>query len=247
MLLISADDYLLPGALGRATSLMDQHAEVSFVFGRALALYSDGTTEPFLTGIAKYDHANFCVVPSREFIEVSASRNRVPTPTAVVRTSTLKRVGGYRPELPHTGDMELWLRLAACGPVGIIGECQAVYRRHNANMSLAYSRTSLPDFQQRKAALDWFLCSSGDRLPDVQGLRRRAYRQLSMDIVSGAHEAFELGDVAKERRLTEFAAEIDPHIPRSARWIKLRIKQKLGRRWVGVLKAAIPLKRGACS
>jgi GT2 family glycosyltransferase len=245
MLLISADDYLLPGALERATSLMDQHPEVSFVFGRALAVYPDGITESFLTGIAKYDDGNSCVVPSQEFIEVSAYANRVPTPTAVVRTSTLKRVGGYRPELPHTGDMEMWLRLAARGPVGIIGECQAVYRRHNANMSLAYSKTFLPDFQQRKAALDWFLRSSGDGLPDVEGLRSRAYRQLSLDIVSGAHKAFELGEVGTERQLAEFAARVYPAVVRSSCWIKLKIKQKLGRRWFGVLKVAMPLRRGA--
>jgi GT2 family glycosyltransferase len=245
MLLISADDYLLPGALSRATSLMDQHPEVSFVFGRALTLYPDGVTESFLTGIAKYDDGNSCLVPSQEFIEVSAYANRVPTPTAVVRTSILKQVGGYRPELPHAGDMEMWLRLAARGPVGIIGECQAVYRRHNANMSLAYSRTFLPDFQQRKAALDWFLVSSGDWLPDAEGVRSRAYRRLSFDIVSGAHKAFELGEVETEWQLAEFAAEVYPAVVRSTCWIKLKIKQKLGRKCFGVLKVAMPLRRSA--
>jgi glycosyltransferase involved in cell wall biosynthesis len=241
MLLISADDYLLPGALGRATSLLDEHTEVSFVFGRALQLHPDGTTEPFLTGIARYDEANYCVVSTQEFIEVSASSNRVPTPTAVVRTSILKQVGGYRPELPHTGDMEMWLRLAARGPVGIIGDCQAVYRRHNANMSLAYSRF-LPDLQQRKAALDWFLHSSGDRLADVKGLRNKAYRELCLDIVFHAHKAFKLGELETSRQLAALALDIDPRIQFSVRWIKLMIKLKLGPRWLGVLKSTMPLK-----
>jgi len=228
MLLISADDYLLPGALERATSLMDQNPEISFVFGRALASYPDGTTEPFLTRIAKYDDAVCCVVPSQEFIEVSASSNRVPTPTAVVRTSILKQVGGYRPELPHSGDMEMWLRLAARGPVGIIGECQAVYRRHEANMSLAYSKTSLPDFQQRQAALDWFLRCSGEWLPDVGGVRRRGYQQLSQDIVSHASMTFNVGDLKTSDLLCDLALEICPSVKQSAPWIKLECKRRLG-------------------
>jgi glycosyltransferase involved in cell wall biosynthesis len=243
MLLISADDYLLPGALARATSLMDQHPEVSFVFGRAVELQPNGSTRPFLTGIAKYDEADVSVVPSLEFIEVSMSENRVPTPTAVVRMSLLKQVGGYRRELPHTADMELWLRLAAHGPVGIIGARQAVYRRHNANMSLAYSETLLPDFQQRKAALDWFLRSSGDRLPDAEGLRKRAYRQLSEEIVYYAHKTIALGDATTSRRLAELALSVDPGIRRSAQWTKLMVKQKLGHRLLGLLRSALPLKR----
>jgi GT2 family glycosyltransferase len=245
MLLISADDYLLPGALERATSLMEQHQEVSFVFGRALELHPDGSKRPFLTGIAKYDDADVSVVPGLEFIEVSTCENRVPTPTAVVRTSLLKRLGGYRHELPHTADMELWLRLAAHGPVGIVGECQAVYRRHNANMSLAYSRTLLPDFQQRKAALDWFLRTSGDRLPDAEGLRMRAFRQLSEESLFCAHKTFALGETTTSRKLAEFALRVDPGIRRSAQWVKLMVKQKLGHRLLGLLRSAIPLKRWA--
>src|SRR5215471_13341349 len=38
MLLLSADDYLLPGALDRAAAVLDAHLEVGFVFGRAVEL-----------------------------------------------------------------------------------------------------------------------------------------------------------------------------------------------------------------
>jgi glycosyltransferase involved in cell wall biosynthesis len=244
-LLISADDYLLPGALSRATSLMSEHPEVSFAFGRALELYPNGTVKPFLTGIAKYDGAGTCIVPSREFIEMSTSANRVPTPTAVVRTSFLKRVGGYRPELPHTADMEMWLQLAVCGPVGIIGESQAVYRRHDANMSLGYVTKFIPDLEQRKAALDWFLRSSVDALDDVEEMRSRAYTKLSIDALSRAHRAIMLGDANTSRRLAEFASAIDPSIKYSALWGKLMVKQILGKRWLGLLKLASPSRCGS--
>ena len=49
----------------------------------------------------------------REFIRISGPLNVVPSPTAIVRTSMQKRAAGCRPELPHAGDMEMWLRLAA--------------------------------------------------------------------------------------------------------------------------------------
>jgi hypothetical protein len=37
-----------------------------------------------------------------------------------VPATTQKHLGGYRPELPHAGDMEMWLRFAAHGGVGRI-------------------------------------------------------------------------------------------------------------------------------
>jgi hypothetical protein len=46
MLLLSADDYLLLGALARATNLMDAHPEVGFTFGNAIELSNRGSEIP---------------------------------------------------------------------------------------------------------------------------------------------------------------------------------------------------------
>lgn len=42
MLLLSADDYLLPGALSRSVELMDDHPSVAFTFGGAVVLDQRG-------------------------------------------------------------------------------------------------------------------------------------------------------------------------------------------------------------
>jgi glycosyltransferase involved in cell wall biosynthesis len=46
MLILSADDYLLPGALSRAAHLMDAHPEVGFTFGNVMELNDDATRTP---------------------------------------------------------------------------------------------------------------------------------------------------------------------------------------------------------
>jgi len=46
MLLLSADDYLLPGALRRAAELMDAYPEVGFTFGNVIELSDDGNEMP---------------------------------------------------------------------------------------------------------------------------------------------------------------------------------------------------------
>jgi hypothetical protein len=142
-MILSADDYLLPGALHRSAKLMEAHPALGFVFGRAITLIDGFGSDPTDSGDCE---ATCRIMSGLDFIKLSGARNVVPTPTAVVRTELQKRVGGYRSELPHSGDMELWFRLAAHSSVGILGSPQAVYRRHSNNMSLLYTtNSSLPD------------------------------------------------------------------------------------------------------
>ncbi len=58
--------------------------------------------------------------------------------------------------------MEMWLRLAGHGDVGIVAADQAVYRVHSANMSSGYSPEQ--DLVHRKAAIEHFLKSGAARL-----------------------------------------------------------------------------------
>ncbi|HEU0124435.1 MAG TPA: glycosyltransferase [Bryobacteraceae bacterium] len=240
MLLLSADDYLLPGALGRAVALMDKRPDIAFVFGRAQELYPNGRTVDVFTDIARYDKLSSSVIPGLEFIEVSLSRNRVPTPTTVVRTSIAKQVGGYRVELPHTGDMEMWLRLAARGAVGMIGERQAVYRRHNTNMSSGYARPHWSDLQERHAALESFLTSSGDLLPSMATVRSNMQQELCAEAMRRSRWAFDEGEYQTSLHLRQYAQKLYPRIFASAEWIKLVIKQLLGPAAVNALRSVLP-------
>src|SRR5690606_24839982 len=118
------------------------------------------------------------VMTGEEFIAISGARCLVATPTAVVRSALLKMVGGYLPEFPHAGDMEMWLRLAAHAGVGFVATPQAVYRMHGDNMSRAYQlQKKLPDLLQRIAVTDHFIASCGHLIPDPNGTRLRLKKE----------------------------------------------------------------------
>ena len=117
VLLLSADDYLLPDALSSSVELMDKHPDVGFTYGKAIIITPAGND---LETVYREQKRGWQISDGRTFIRRSGAFNIVPTPTAVVRTALQKRVGGYRHELPHSGDMEMWLRLAAYGSVGVI-------------------------------------------------------------------------------------------------------------------------------
>lgn len=249
-MILSADDYLLPGALASAASLMDAHPNVGLTYSRAVTLDHCGTNALNVVDEAK--GAAWRVLPGLEFIKLCRARNIVPTPTAVVRTSLQRRLGGYRPELPHSGDLEMWLRLAAHSAVGVSEAYHAVYRRHSENMSLLFATSScLPDLQQRKAAFDCFINSWGDTLQSPEKIHRRLSWFLACDAVTFASAAFNEGEMEDSERLSEFALRICPQVKRSLRWAKLTCKRGVGREaWCalqpavhGIRQAALPLKR----
>jgi hypothetical protein len=231
-MLLSADDFLLPGALARAVALLERHPKVGFVFGNADEL-ADGvqTRHQAAAAFGARLPGEALVLRGRDFIALGAGRNLVPTPTVVVRTALQKRLGGYRSELPHTGDLEMWLRLAAHGSVGVLGATQAVYRRHAGNMSLAYQRQHrLPDLMERGAAVRWFLEHDARSLPDHEWLGQAMLHALSQDALGLASEAFNEGaaDTALER-LLEFARLADPQADATPAARRLRLKRRLGR------------------
>jgi hypothetical protein len=249
MLLLSADDYLLPGALSRAADLMDAHPEVGFTFGNVIELSDSGNETPTKSIIEATR-----VLEGREFIELSGAENLVATCSAVVRAELQKRLGGYRNELPHSGDMEMWLRFAAHASVGFISAYQGVYRQHRANMSTTYYFISdgrviytkngrLADLQQRKSAFDCFSERCNDVLPRYEHLCRSLYRQLSESAVRHASAAFNEGEMEESRQLSDFALAVCPEIKSSSAWVKLACKRWMGARtWRAVRPAASAIR-----
>ena len=126
MLILSADDYLLPGALSRAADLMDAHSEVGFTFGNVIERSDSGTETPVKCVVDATKNSGRRILGGLELIELSGPGNIVSTCTAVVRTELQKRLGGYRRELPHAGDMEMWLRFAAHASVGFVSSFQGI-------------------------------------------------------------------------------------------------------------------------
>jgi GT2 family glycosyltransferase len=254
MLLLSADDYLLPDALNRATDLLDAHPEVGFTFGNVIELSDSGNETPIKSIIEATNGSNKRILEGHEFIELSGTDNSVVTCSAVVRTELQKRLGGYRHELPHTGDMEMWLRFAAHASVGFISAYQGVYRQHRANMSTGYYFISdgsliytkngrLADLQQRKSAIDCFAEHCNDVLPGCQHLCHRLYRQLSESAVGRASAAFNDGYMEESCQLSELALAICPEIKSSSAWVKLTCKRWMGARaWRAVRPAAAAIR-----
>lgn len=240
-LLLSADDALAPGALARACALMDRDEDVTMTFGSVLIVGSDQA----LPG-EKDPREDVQVLSSSYFLQhCCAHGNPVPTPTAVVRTSIQQRVGGYRSQFPHAGDMEMWMRFAMHGRIGVFKAVQGYYRWHNRNMSSATYADLLNDQNERLEVYREVLAGSeATRIADSAALLSSARSSLGLEAFWLASRAFNAGDAASCARCLEFAAKVDPGLTQTAAWKRFRYKKMLGHRLWGALQPALRTLRG---
>lgn len=224
-LLLSADDYLLPGALGRAAALMERRPDVAFTFGRARVEGQEtcGVLAPPVETMGQAER----VLTGREFVDLSGPTNIVLTPTVVIRRSLQQRVGGYLDTLPHTSDMEMWLRLAAAGAVGYVDADQAVYRRHDNNMSIAYD--GLPDLMAREKAFRAFFADGALTLDPSRRLERDCLHRLAGEAFRHASMALNRGDSRSAARFRSYGLSLSPTARLSVNWLKLLLKQTVRR------------------
>ena len=143
------------------------------------------------------------------------AENRTTSPEVVVRTKLQRQVGGYDARLPHTGDQEMWMRLAANADVGFVhGVDQAYYRVHGQNMRTAFN--SLLDLGQKRLAFDMVLDRYRASLSDPQRLSDIVHRKLSWQALWAAARAYDLGttEQAPVDELVAFAFDCWPEADR---------------------------------
>lgn len=175
-LLLSADDMLAPGALKRAVDVLEACPDVGLLYGEA-AQFRDS---PPNTSTAAPPTVR--VWEGADYIAKSCTEvwNPISCPTAVVRTSVQKSAGGYLPSLPHTGDVEMWLRLAARGGVAeLIGVVQAYYRVHDENMHKRWFHDFLLNDREMRTAFETFFIDSAGLIGNHEELRRQCRHRLA--------------------------------------------------------------------
>jgi glycosyltransferase involved in cell wall biosynthesis len=226
--LLSADDLLTPGALARATAVLEERPEVGFVYGHPID-WQDSDPRP----TPRLETTGVTVWPGLDWLRIVCGLGHtvVSGPTVVVRTELQQRVGGYLPELPHTGDVEMWMRFAAHADVAFIkGADQAFYRLHSSQMTT--ERVALVDLRQRKAAYDALFDAHADRIPDARKLAARADRKMAKEALWRACRAYERRrmDATPIGELVAFARSTYLHADRLPEFWGLRWREIAGPR-----------------
>ena len=188
--IVCADDLLVPGALRRASEVLEADPEIAFCFGRDLAFGAGVGPAP---AEGRSDPPRSRRIAGRDFIEDACRRGAMDTPTAsvTIRTRHLKRAGHFR-QLKFE-DHEFWLRLAALGDAVQLENVQAAKRYHSTNWEWSVAPTHLSRIVHVAEAVESFFSNEGSALPEHKRLHRLARRGLAARAYWGAFAAWARG------------------------------------------------------
>jgi len=214
--LLSADDALTPGALARATALLEAEPGVGFAYGHPLVFEDDLPPAPTRV-------RGWTVWSGHEWLERRSRRgdNCIHNPEVVMRTSVQHAIGGYDPALPHAGDLEMWLRAAAVADVGRVnGPAQAYYRVHAQSMQRTTYAGHVNDLEGRLDSFAKVLVGPASTVPDGVRLFASARRALAVSALTYARLAYEHGRAEREPvgEYLAFAQRVWPEARRLRQW-----------------------------
>ena len=221
VVLISADDMLTPGSLGRAVALMQAEPTVGMVYGHPLTFDEDELPEP------RTEATSWSVWRGRDWIEAMCrtGRNNIVSPEVVLRTELQHRIGGYRNDLPHSGDMEMWMRAGALADVGRVnGADQAYYRVHRESMMRTRFDSALADLGGKRDAFGAAFCGGpASALPGAGTLWNEANLSVARLSLDHACEVLDRGTQETDPvgPYVDLALSLSPGAPRTRQWRRL--------------------------
>ncbi|MET1154219.1 glycosyltransferase, partial [Arthrobacter sp.] len=222
---LDADDELTPGALARATALLEAHPEVGFVYGRPCNFQGDELPP------AQLHPSTWSIWNGIDWLELRCRLgvNCMTSPEVVIRASLQRELGGQLEELGHTHDMEMWLRAARHAGVGRVNNVdQAFIRIHQESRMRTLFRSQFLDLEERHKAFELALSrSAGRRVPGLDKTARISIAREAIDHVRHAYERRQTGDESLADFVT-LAGEVWPPILCSRAMSGLKARQKVG-------------------
>jgi glycosyltransferase involved in cell wall biosynthesis len=219
--LLDADDLLTPGSLERGVAIMEQNADIAFAYSTELFMGLDGDAYRMPSIVPK--QVAWQVTAGAAFVQERCRdpRNIVGAPTVLRRTSVQKRIGHYRPSLPYTDDLEMWLRLATLGDVAEANTPQGIRRVHRAQASDAYREIPARDFAERMAAFESFFANEGAALAQKRQLRGMVKKAIGEEVFWYGLGRHREGDRANAALCIRYGLALYPvaNAPRLLKWL----------------------------
>lgn len=226
VILLHADDALMPGYLRRAAGLLDRNPDLRLVHCTARHIDEAGNS----LGLQRlFDQDR--IDREDKILRSLLLDGCVINPAGVlVRREAFEHAGRFTDRIVWGVDWHMWIRIALQGPMAFLAEPLALYREHG------YSGTSEVMKSGRNAsdevwALEDVFVDIHRRRPDLDGLKPAATRGVAHRTWCFAEAMCEAGEMRAARTGLRNAVRISPGMIREAKVWGLWAATFTGYRW----------------
>lgn len=226
VVLLHADDVLLPAFLRRAADLLDVHEEVGLV--HCAVQHIDQSGAPLhLQKLCEEDQVD----AGGELLHRLLLEGCVVNPAGVmVRRGVYESVGSFTEEIVWGVDWHMWLRIALGWPVAYLAEPLALYRQHQQSGTSGVMATA----RNGKDEV-WMMKDIFSRIPpertNLHAMRAQAIRQVAHRTWCFAEEMCRLGYPQAARAGIRRALNIRPGLIFDGKVWSLWVASYCGYEW----------------
>jgi glycosyltransferase involved in cell wall biosynthesis len=218
--ILHGDDTVRPGFYERAEDAILSHPDLGAVFFRYIYMFEDGHWQ-HLSEIESRQPA----VLGEEFVNRMLLTNEIMFPAMIVRRDVYETLGGFRPQLVHCADWDMWLRTTLHYPVFYDPTPLACYRVH-AGADTARLVKSGENVVDERRFCD--LVTTYVPRERARSAYRRGRRAAAVRAIRRAQDLWRKGyrDTARVQLREAVRTSLDPavimHLVRVAAWAAVR-------------------------
>jgi glycosyltransferase involved in cell wall biosynthesis len=176
---LGVDDVWLPGRAAAVRAWIGAAPEAPLHLAPSAIIAKDGRK----LGVWRCPLPANGEIPSALVIERLLVQNFVAAPAPVFRRDAWLRCGGLDENLWYTADWDMWLKLAACGPVHYHDMVTVGFRVHGGSLTVTGGRDAADFERQMQIVLNRHLAMFGDR---SKGIDRAARASIAVNTALAA-------------------------------------------------------------
>lgn len=194
---VDADDLWMPSKLEKQVECLELHREAGMV-------YSDAEFFDAASGKTLCRMSDKCRLCEGDVLERLLLKSFIPSPTPMVRRSVFERVGLFDTsrDLAIGEDWNMWLRIAARGPIAVIRKPLAQVRVHVNSMTRSSSADAI--YESKRRIVEQTVARDPRRL---EGIKPRVLAGIA---ISAGFRHLKLGNRQDARRMFEKALRERP-------------------------------------
>ncbi|MGA2629704.1 MAG: glycosyltransferase [Terriglobia bacterium] len=137
---LCSDDLLDPACLAKQVAALDRNPQAVMVTTGLRFVDASGRTIRTVSWLASQRFLSYAEVVAGSLIYGNLVG---PPSTVLIRKMALLKAGSFSEDLPQFLDVDMWLRLAALGPVGYLPEPLCGFRLHPQTMTMQLRKAGL--------------------------------------------------------------------------------------------------------